>query len=106
MISPPIRVQTCRRSDPSRVTIALSPDCLRRAMNHLDPETRAGSAQRSNAGFELRSPSADQYQALTADLTEEEREVILKHGTQAPFCGVFNGSKARGTRTVLACDTA
>ena len=72
-------------------------------MNHLDPETRVGSAQRLAAGFDLKPPSADQYQALTADLTEEEREVILEHGTKAPFCGVFNGSKARGTYVCRLC---
>ncbi len=72
-------------------------------MNHLDPETRAVSAQRSNAGFDLRPPSADQYQALTAGLTSGEREVILEHGTEAPFCGVFHDAKAPGTHVCRLC---
>ncbi len=63
----------------------------------------ADAAQRSAAGFDLRSPTADQYRALTADLTQDEREVILDHGTEAPFCGVFNEVKAAGTYVCRLC---
>ena len=61
------------------------------------------SDRRSSAGFDLTPPSADQFQALTADLTREEREVILEHGTEAPFCGVFNSAKATGTYVCRLC---
>ena len=73
-------------------------DCSEDLVNHptgdTEPETRA--AQRSAAGFDLTPLSTDQHQALTAELTPEEREVILEHGTEAPFCGVFNDAKAPG----------
>ena len=72
-------------------------------MNHPAPETRADAAQRSMAGLDLRAPSADQYKVLTAELTEEEREVILEHGTEAPFCGVFNDAKVAGTYVCRLC---
>src|SRR3954465_14755581 len=72
-------------------------------MNHPAPETRADAPQRSKASFDLRPPSADQYTALTANLSQGEREVILEHGTEAPFCGVFNEAKAPGTYVCRLC---
>ena len=72
-------------------------------MNHPAPETRADAAQRSMASFDLRPPSAEQYKVLTADLIEEEREVLLEHGTEAPFCGVFNDARTPGTYVCRLC---
>jgi len=66
-------------------------------------QAAAGAAQRSAAGFDLRPPSADQYRALSEVLTQEEREVILEHGTEAPFCGVFNHAKAAGIYVCRLC---
>jgi peptide-methionine (R)-S-oxide reductase len=66
-------------------------------------QTGAGAVRRSAAGFDLRLPFADQLRALTADLTQEEREVILEHGTEAPFCGVFNDAKVPGTYVCRLC---
>jgi len=63
----------------------------------------AGSAQRSAAGFDLAPPSPGQHRALAADLTAEERAVLLEHGTEAPFCGVFNDAKAAGTYVCRLC---
>jgi peptide-methionine (R)-S-oxide reductase len=76
---------------------------LESKVNHPVPETRAGAVQRSAAGFDLSRPSSEQQQVLTADLTQEEREVILEHGTEAPFCGVFNEAKASGTYVCRLC---
>ena len=39
--------------------------------------------------FDLTPPSKDELRALVADLSEDERQVLLEHGTEAPFCGVF-----------------
>ncbi len=57
----------------------------------------------ATSGFDLTPPSDAQLQALTADLTGEERHVLLSHGTEAPFCGVFNIHKAAGTYTCRLC---
>ncbi len=57
----------------------------------------------SAAGFSLAPPSPDQRRALAADLTEEEREVILDHGTEAPFCGVFHAHEGRGAYACRLC---
>src|SRR3954452_8930624 len=52
--------------------------------------------RRSQAGFDLTPPTKPQFAALAADLTEEERDKLLHHGTEAPFCGVVNTHKGNG----------
>jgi peptide-methionine (R)-S-oxide reductase len=64
---------------------------------------RAAAEQRSDAGFDLSPPSAEAYRELTTDLSGEERDVLLHHGTEAPFCGVFNAAKAAGAYTCRLC---
>jgi peptide-methionine (R)-S-oxide reductase len=61
------------------------------------------ASRRAGAGYDLTPPSAEEFKALVHDLTKEEREVILDHGTEAPFCGVFNEAKARGTYACRLC---
>ena len=53
--------------------------------------------------FDLTPPSEVQLQHLVADLTDEERHVLLEHGTEAPFCGVFLKEKRSGTFTCRLC---
>ena len=53
--------------------------------------------------FDLTPPSEDQRHALDSTLTEEERQVLLEHGTEAPFCGVFLEEKRPGVYTCLLC---
>ncbi len=43
--------------------------------------------------FDLNPPTKEQFDALVADLSDEERHVLLEHGTEAPFCGVFLDEK-------------
>jgi len=59
--------------------------------------------RRSGAGFDLSHPDRGEFQRLAADLTSDEREVILQHGSEALFCGVFNAHKGRGTYTCRLC---
>jgi peptide-methionine (R)-S-oxide reductase len=54
-------------------------------------------------GFDLTPPTADELQALAADLSAEERDVLLRHGTEAPFCGVFLDEKREGLFTCRLC---
>jgi peptide-methionine (R)-S-oxide reductase len=58
---------------------------------------------RSKAGFDLTPPSPEQYTALVDDLDLEERRVILDHGTERPFCGVFNEAKGHGSYGCRLC---
>ena len=44
--------------------------------------------------FDLAPPTEQQRRDLAADLDDEERRVLLEHGTEAPFCGLFNEAKA------------
>lgn len=53
--------------------------------------------------FDLTPPSSEQRDALVAGLTEEEKRVLLQHGTEAPFCGVFLDNKLEGVYTCRLC---
>ena len=53
--------------------------------------------------FDISPPSEDQKRRLTADLNDEERQVLLNHGTEAPFCGVFLDEKRPGVYTCRLC---
>jgi peptide-methionine (R)-S-oxide reductase len=53
--------------------------------------------------FDLMPPTEEQFQRLVADLNEEEKRVLLEHGTEAPFCGVFLDEKRPGVFTCRLC---
>ena len=53
--------------------------------------------------FDLTPPIDAQLRELAADLSEQERHVLLDHGTEAPFCGVFLDEKRPGTYTCRLC---
>ena len=36
--------------------------------------------------FDLTPPGKDALRALIADLSDDEKHVLLEHGTEAPFC--------------------
>ena len=53
--------------------------------------------------FDLTAPDEDQLRSLEADLDDNERQVLLQHGTEAPFCGVFLQEKRPGVYTCRLC---
>ena len=53
--------------------------------------------------FDLTPPSDEERVALEADLSDEERHVLLEHGTERPFCGVFLDEKRPGLYTCRLC---
>ena len=55
------------------------------------------------AGFDLAPPDAAQRRALEAGLSPEERQVLLEHGTERAFCGVFLDNKLDGVYTCRLC---
>jgi peptide-methionine (R)-S-oxide reductase len=68
------------------------------------PETnRSAVPERSPSGFDLRPPSPDQRASLEADLSPEEKRVLLHHGTEAPFCGGLLGNKEKGVYCCREC---
>lgn len=58
---------------------------------------------RSPSGFDLSAPTAAQRRALEAALTADERNVLLEHGTEAPFCGALLDNKQPGTYCCKLC---
>jgi peptide-methionine (R)-S-oxide reductase len=58
---------------------------------------------RSAPEFDLAPPSAEQRPALEAALSREERQVLLHHGTEAPFCGALLKNKQPGTYCCKLC---
>jgi peptide-methionine (R)-S-oxide reductase len=58
---------------------------------------------RSPSGFDLTPPSADERAKLEAGLSNEERDVLLHHGTEAPFCGVLLHNKEHGVYACRLC---
>src|SRR6201996_138658 len=57
----------------------------------------------SSAGFDLTPPNETERKALEADLSQEEADVLLHHGTEAPFCGGLLGQKEDGVYTCREC---
>ena len=61
----------------------------------------ADSTQAST--FDLTPPSDAERARLEADLSQEERDVLLHHGTEAPFCGGLLGNKEDGVYCCRLC---
>jgi peptide-methionine (R)-S-oxide reductase len=53
--------------------------------------------------FDLTPPTADQFDALAAGLDEDERHLLLDHGEEAPFCGIFLTEKREGVYGCRLC---
>lgn len=69
-------------------------------MDTPSPSTRP---KRSAAGFSLAPLSPTERTRLEAGLNGEEREVLLRHGTEAPFCGGLLANKAKGVYSCRLC---
>lgn len=66
-------------------------------------QTESPTPLRSPSGFDLTPPSDSQRVALEADLSPEEKRVLLAHGTEAPFCGTLLGEKRAGVFCCREC---
>jgi peptide-methionine (R)-S-oxide reductase len=66
-------------------------------------ESRLHAPSVSPSGFDLTPPGDEQRAALAAALTPEERQVLLSHGTEAPFCGALLENKAAGVYCCRLC---
>ena len=53
--------------------------------------------------FDLTQPSEAQLGRLIDGLSDEERRVMLHHGDEEPFCGVFLAEKREGVFTCRLC---
>ena len=57
----------------------------------------------SPSGFSLSPPNAEERKRLEAALSPAEADVLLHHGTEAPFCGGLLGEKASGVYCCREC---
>ena len=57
----------------------------------------------SASGFDLTAPTAAERARLEAGLTREEKDVLLHHGTEAPFCGGLLENKDDGVYCCRLC---
>ncbi|HYD43698.1 MAG TPA: peptide-methionine (R)-S-oxide reductase MsrB [Phenylobacterium sp.] len=57
----------------------------------------------AKTAFDLTPPTDEERKRLEAGLTDEEREVLLHHGTEAPFCGGLLGEKNPGLYCCRLC---
>jgi peptide-methionine (R)-S-oxide reductase len=55
------------------------------------------------SAFDLTPPSPAQRQQLIDGLSADERRVLLEHGTEAAFCGIFLDNKREGVYTCRLC---
>ncbi|TIP09216.1 peptide-methionine (R)-S-oxide reductase MsrB [Mesorhizobium sp.] len=53
--------------------------------------------------FDLTPPTHDQLRELVAELSDEERHLLLERGEEAPFCGVFLTEEREGVYTCRLC---
>jgi peptide-methionine (R)-S-oxide reductase len=61
------------------------------------------STSRSASGFDLTAPNAAERARLEAELSEDEARVLLRHGTEAPFCGGLLAEKSAGIYCCRLC---
>ncbi|HZF94650.1 MAG TPA: peptide-methionine (R)-S-oxide reductase MsrB [Allosphingosinicella sp.] len=58
---------------------------------------------RSGTGYDLTPLSPGRRESLAASLSPEERQVILNHGTERPFCGTLLNNKDAGVYACRLC---
>ena len=64
-------------------------------------DTRESST--SASGYSIAPLDPAEHARLAADLTAEERQVILNHGTESPFCGTLLNNKSAGVYACRLC---
>ena len=58
----------------------------------------------SASGYDLTPLSHEEIDRLASGLTAEERDVLLDHGTERPFCGTLLDNKQDGVYHCRLCD--
>jgi peptide-methionine (R)-S-oxide reductase len=57
----------------------------------------------SASGYDITPLTADEIDRLAADLTDEERRIMLNHGTEPAFCGTLLDNKMDGVYGCRLC---
>ncbi len=58
----------------------------------------------SPSGYSIKRLNEETIAALAADLTDEQRRILLDHGTEAAFCGTLLDNKKEGTYVCRLCE--
>ena len=69
----------------------------------MTPETRTAGKEMSESGYDVTPIGAEERERLAQDLTDEERRILLNHGTEPPFCGNLTDNKAEGAYACRLC---
>ena len=59
--------------------------------------------QLSETGYDVTPLTQEQIDLLAQDLNDEERRIMLDHGTEPPFCGTLLDNKQDGTYACRLC---
>ena len=59
--------------------------------------------KRSDSGYDLTPLTPDQVARLAKDLNDEERRIMLDHGTEPAFCGTLLDNKQEGMYACRLC---
>jgi peptide-methionine (R)-S-oxide reductase len=65
--------------------------------------TMTDTATKSATGFDVTPLDKGEVERLAADLTADERHVLLAHGTERPFCGTLLNNKQAGIYGCRLC---
>jgi peptide-methionine (R)-S-oxide reductase len=57
----------------------------------------------SGSGYDITPLSDARREELARDLSPEERQVLLDHGTERPFCGTLLNNKSEGVYACRLC---
>ena len=72
----------------------------------MKPDIRSpqgSKVERSASGFDITPLNDGQIVELAKTLSKEERQVLLHHGTEPPFCGLLLHNEEAGTYTCRLC---
>lgn len=57
----------------------------------------------SDSGYDVTPIGRDVVERLAKELTDEERRILLDHGTEPPFCGTLLDNKQEGVYACRLC---
>lgn len=59
--------------------------------------------QLSETGYDITPLTSEAIERLAQELNDEERRILLNHGTEPPFCGTLLDNKEDGTYACRLC---
>ena len=69
----------------------------------MKPETQKDDRVVSKSGYVITPIGDEERERLAQDLTDEQYDVLLNHGTEAPFCGNLTDNKQEGAYACRLC---